>query len=60
MRRRMDETYHSLENLTERIQDPQTRFIPSADTITQELALMCAVHNIKKAAEQRIPLPSGD
>lgn len=56
----MDETYHSLENLTERIQDPQTRFIPSADTITQELALMCAVHNIKKAAEQRIPLPSGD
>lgn len=26
----------------------------------RELALMCAVYNIKKAAEQEIPLPSGD
>jgi len=26
----------------------------------RELALMCAVYNIRKAAEQEIPLPSGD
>ena len=26
----------------------------------RELALMCAVYNIKKAAEQEIPIPSGD
>ena len=26
----------------------------------REMALMCAVHNIRKAAEQEIPLPSGD
>jgi len=26
----------------------------------RELALMCAVYNIKKAAEQPIPFPSGD
>ena len=25
-----------------------------------EIALMCAVHNIKKAAKQEIPLPSYD
>jgi len=26
----------------------------------RELALMCAVYNIKKAAKQEIPIPSGD
>ncbi len=26
----------------------------------RELAVMCAVYNIKKAADQEIPIPSGD
>jgi hypothetical protein len=26
----------------------------------REVALMCAVYNIKRAAKQQIPLPSGD